>query len=132
MSLRLSCVFESGETEQKPDRSNCFFFLRKRNDLGSASDTVVCSAEFWSMRLEADSLVDEVMRAWPATIRVFLQYRMKCVGCPIGPFHTIYDSCVEHNTDIATFLADLRAVTGQVTPLASTAGTQVSGDSANT
>ncbi|WP_424164190.1 hypothetical protein [Bradyrhizobium sp.] len=26
------------------------------------------------------------MTAWPATIRVFLDFRMGCVGCPISGF----------------------------------------------
>ena len=34
----------------------------------------------------ADLTVDDVMRRWPATIRVFLDFRMGCVGCPIAAF----------------------------------------------
>ncbi|NIX75913.1 DUF1858 domain-containing protein [Microvirga terricola] len=64
------------------------------------------------MSVEATQLVDDVMRRWPATIRVFLKYRMRCVGCPIGCFHTIDDACREHATDRAQFLADLRDAVG--------------------
>lgn len=66
------------------------------------------------MTAEAHHLVDDVMRRWPATIRVFLDYRMRCVGCPIGCFHTIDDACREHGADRETFLADLRRVAAQV------------------
>jgi hybrid cluster-associated redox disulfide protein len=62
------------------------------------------------MRIEIFSLVDDVMRHSPGTIRVFLDFRMNCVGCPIASFHSIEDACREHSVDIATFVAALRAV----------------------
>ena len=53
--------------------------------------------------------VDEVMRRWPATIRVFLDFRMNCVGCPIAGFHTVEDACREHGAAPRDFLSALRA-----------------------
>ena len=61
------------------------------------------------MRIEAFSLVDDVMRGSPATIRVFLDFRMNCVGCPITSFHSVEEACQEHGIDVATLLAALRA-----------------------
>jgi len=61
------------------------------------------------MTIESAHLVDDVMRQWPATIRVFLNYGMHCVGCPITCFHTVDDACREHKVDRTAFLADLRA-----------------------
>lgn len=43
-----------------------------------------------------DLSVAEIMRRWPATIRVFLDRNMRCVGCPIAPFHTLVDAAAEH------------------------------------
>ncbi len=63
------------------------------------------------MLIEAHDLVDAVMAAWPATIGVFLQFGMRCVGCPIACFHTVDDACFEHGVDPVRFLAALRAVT---------------------
>jgi len=83
------------------------------------------------MCLQTDSLVDDVMRTCPTTILVFLHYRMKCVGCPISPFHTINDACREHNADPACFLSDLRVAAGQGAPANSITGVPVSEDSAN-
>lgn len=60
-------------------------------------------------------LVDDVMRKWPSTIPVFLKYRMKCVGCPIGPFHTIQDACREHDVDCSAFVVDLNVAIGRAT-----------------
>jgi hybrid cluster-associated redox disulfide protein len=62
------------------------------------------------MAIEDTALVDDVMRRYPATIRVFLDFRMGCVGCPIACFHTVDDACREHNVDRASFLAALRRV----------------------
>lgn len=62
------------------------------------------------MSIEFDTLVDDVMDACPATIRVFLDFKMGCVGCPIACFHTVDDACGEHGVDRAAFLAALRAV----------------------
>ncbi|MGO9771947.1 MAG: DUF1858 domain-containing protein [Roseiarcus sp.] len=83
------------------------------------------------MRLQTESLVDDVMRTWPATIPVFLRYRIKCVGCPIGPFHTIHDACREQNADAASLLSDLCAAAGQEAAANSIGGIHVSEDSAN-
>ncbi len=52
--------------------------------------------------------VDEVMRRWPATTRVFLRRRMACVGCPVGPFHTLAEAAVEYRIPLQAFLSELR------------------------
>jgi hybrid cluster-associated redox disulfide protein len=62
------------------------------------------------MPIASHILVDDVMHQWPATIRVFLDFRMSCVGCPIAGFHSIEDACREHGVDRESFLAALRAV----------------------
>ena len=49
-------------------------------------------------------IVDDVMRRWPSTIRVFLDFRMRCVGCPIASFHSIDEACAEHGVDATAFL----------------------------
>ncbi|MDE2376358.1 DUF1858 domain-containing protein [Bradyrhizobium sp.] len=67
------------------------------------------------MPIEADDLVDEVMRSHPTTIRVFLDFKMSCVGCPIACFHTVHDACLEHGVDRGEFLQALRGVAGDAT-----------------
>ena len=61
-----------------------------------------------SRELDLSKSVDDIMRLWPQTIRVFLDHRTHCVGCPIGTFHSIADSCREHGVDIDAFTAELR------------------------
>jgi hybrid cluster-associated redox disulfide protein len=60
------------------------------------------------MFIRLDDLVDEVMSRSPQTIKVFLEFKMRCVGCPIGCFHTVDDACREHGVDRETFLRALR------------------------
>lgn len=55
-------------------------------------------------RPSPDMFVDDVMRRWPSTIRVFLDFRMRCVGCPIAAFHSIDEACEEHEVDASDFL----------------------------
>jgi hybrid cluster-associated redox disulfide protein len=47
---------------------------------------------------------------WPDIARVFLSHRMLCFGCPIAPFHTIMDACLEYGLDEILFRNDLNAV----------------------
>jgi hybrid cluster-associated redox disulfide protein len=60
------------------------------------------------VRITPDSLLDDVMRDAPATIRVFLDFKFGCVGCPIALFHTVADACREHRVEINPFLLVLR------------------------
>jgi hybrid cluster-associated redox disulfide protein len=64
------------------------------------------------MAIGSHLLVDDVMRRWPATIRVFLDFKMSCVGCPIAGFHDIDDACREHGADRQSFLSALSSVAG--------------------
>lgn len=67
------------------------------------------------MPIGFDDLVGEVMTARPVTIRVFLDFRMGCVGCPISAFHSVDDACTEHGIDRDAFLAALRIAVAIVT-----------------
>jgi len=53
-------------------------------------------------------IVDDVMTRWPVTIRVFLDFKLGCVGCPIASFHSVDDACREHGIDAGSFVAALR------------------------
>ena len=57
--------------------------------------------------IDPDMSVDEIMRRWPATIRVMIRNGMFCIGCPIGTFHTVTEACVAHKVDEKAFSAEL-------------------------
>jgi hybrid cluster-associated redox disulfide protein len=61
------------------------------------------------MTIGFDTLVGDVMRDEPSTIRVFLDFKMRCVGCPIACFHTVDDACREHGVNRDRFLAAVRS-----------------------
>lgn len=63
-------------------------------------------------RYHDDMSMDEIMRRWPATIRVLLDHRMLCVGCPIAPFHTVDDAIREHGVEAERFRKALLAAIG--------------------
>jgi hybrid cluster-associated redox disulfide protein len=91
--------------------------LRKRNEPDVKDIILPGLQECRPMHLAVDEIVDELMRKSPSAIAVFLKYQMKCVGCPIGPFHTIEDACREHSVDRAAFIADVRrAIDAEIPP----------------
>lgn len=61
------------------------------------------------LTIDPEMTVDEIMRRWPATIRVFIRNRMLCIGCPIGVFHTVKDACDAHRIDEDNFSGELLA-----------------------
>ena len=58
-----------------------------------------------------DLSVAEIMSTWPSTIRVFLDRRMQCVGCPIAPFHTLTDAAEEHGLLLARLVSEVEGHT---------------------
>jgi len=58
---------------------------------------------------DPDLTLAEMFRLWPDSATVFLRHQMLCVGCPIAPFHTVIDACLEYGLDEAAFREELRA-----------------------
>ncbi|MEO5806728.1 DUF1858 domain-containing protein [Devosia sp.] len=46
-----------------------------------------------------DMSVLAIMQKWPLTVGAFLDFGLHCVGCPIGPFHSLGDASLEHAVD---------------------------------
>lgn len=63
--------------------------------------------------IDEDEPVGALMRRRPQTIRVFLDYRFECVGCPIAFMHSVADAIREHNADRIAFLSALDAAMGE-------------------
>jgi len=46
---------------------------------------------------ELDTMtLQAIMTKWPGTVRLFIDWRLHCVGCPIANFHRLSDSAYEH------------------------------------
>jgi hybrid cluster-associated redox disulfide protein len=72
------------------------------------------------MSLSLYDLVDDVMRGAPDTIRVFLEHKMGCVGCPIATFHTQVSCSWAHHSELHAQLAGPagpRPAAGAIRPL---------------
>ena len=54
--------------------------------------------------------LSEIMVRWPATIRIFIDHNMHCVGCPISPFHTLVEAAEEHGQVLDDLLAEIETV----------------------
>ena len=64
-------------------------------------------------RVTANTLVCDVIAAYPQTVLVFVRHGLHCPGCYIAPFHTLTDTAREHRIALAPLLSDLnRAVAG--------------------
>ncbi len=63
-----------------------------------------------------DTPVEDVMRRFPATIAVFMRRRMHCIGCAIGPFHTVEDAASEYHAEPEALLRELRDAAGRAPP----------------
>ncbi|MFO8128177.1 DUF1858 domain-containing protein [Yoonia sp.] len=61
---------------------------------------------------DPDLPLSEMMTRWPQTVPVFLRHKMLCVGCLIGPFHTIVDACAAYHLDQDAFMAELMTAAG--------------------
>jgi hybrid cluster-associated redox disulfide protein len=43
--------------------------------------------------------LSEIMRIWPRTIRVFVEWHLHCIGCPISDLHRLADAADQHGCD---------------------------------
>ena len=52
--------------------------------------------------------ISELIRKYPKTVFVFLDYGLHCVGCPMALPETIEEAAKLHNIDLKKFLKDLK------------------------
>ncbi len=53
--------------------------------------------------------VDEIMRHWPQTIEVFLQFRTDCVGCAMAGYCTLEEVLGLYDLRGTGFLTELKS-----------------------
>lgn len=58
-------------------------------------------------KLQADSIVAEVMQRWPSTVAVFVRRRMACPGCALSPFITVAEAARAYGLPAAELLVEL-------------------------
>ncbi|WP_417741843.1 DUF1858 domain-containing protein [Salipiger sp.] len=52
---------------------------------------------------DPDLPLADLFALWPEVARAFLDRGMLCPGCPIAPFHTLTEACLEYDLDEDTF-----------------------------
>jgi hybrid cluster-associated redox disulfide protein len=64
--------------------------------------------------MRSDVILDlslaDIMSDSPSTIGVFLSHQMRCVGCPIAPFHTLPDAAREHGLPLKDLAEEIEAL----------------------
>ena len=57
-------------------------------------------------------IVADLLNSWPATVPVFLEHRLGCVGCAMAPFDTLADVVEVYQLQPEVFLAELEKAIG--------------------
>lgn len=60
--------------------------------------------------ITAETILDDLMRAYTDTIPIFIRRKMMCIGCPVVRLHDVGEACREHGVPLAEFLAEANAV----------------------
>ncbi|MBC8331987.1 MAG: DUF1858 domain-containing protein [Anaerolineae bacterium] len=60
--------------------------------------------------------VADIMGTWPQTVKIFLKYRMICVGCQLSEFDTLKDVLLNYGYSPDKILAELNAALRDNTP----------------
>jgi hybrid cluster-associated redox disulfide protein len=65
--------------------------------------------------ITADTLVCDVVAAYPQTVLVFVRHGLHCPGCYIAPFHTLADTAREYQIAVAPLLRELNQAVANTT-----------------
>lgn len=60
--------------------------------------------------LKPDLLVSEILERWPATIAVFLNHRMACVGCGMSGFETLSSAAQIYQVQVSVLVREMQSV----------------------
>ena len=64
------------------------------------------------MKLDKNSIIGDVLDAYPQTAPVFMAIGMHCLGCPASRGESIADACMVHGVNVDELLAELKKVVG--------------------
>jgi hybrid cluster-associated redox disulfide protein len=62
------------------------------------------------MKLDKDMTIGEVVRTYPETIEVLMEFGMGCVGCPASQAETLEQAAMVHGFDVDELLEKLNEV----------------------
>ena len=64
------------------------------------------------MTLDKNSIIGDVLDAYPQTAPVFMAIGMHCLGCPASRGESIADACMVHGVNVDELIAELKKVVG--------------------
>lgn len=66
--------------------------------------------------INPDTIVADLMSAWPQSIPIFLKHHMSCVGCSMSGFETITDAARIYGLFLPDFMDELQQAIGLKSP----------------
>jgi len=58
--------------------------------------------------IDAETLISDLLDAYPKTAEVFINNKMVCVGCEAEKFHTIKDAAENYNVEIKSLIEEIK------------------------
>lgn len=65
------------------------------------------------MTIDKNTIIGDVLDAYPDTAEFFLEIGMHCLGCPHSRGESIEEACYVHGTDADELIAKINASIGQ-------------------
>ncbi|MBQ5398619.1 MAG: DUF1858 domain-containing protein [Ruminococcus sp.] len=62
------------------------------------------------MTITKESIIGDVLDAFPQTAPVFMSIGMHCLGCPASRGESVADACMVHGVDADALIAELNKV----------------------
>ncbi len=62
------------------------------------------------MTVTKDSVIGDVLDAYPKTAAVFMSIGMHCLGCPASRGESIADACMVHGVDADELIQEINKV----------------------
>ncbi|MEE3333286.1 MAG: DUF1858 domain-containing protein [Ruminococcus sp.] len=65
------------------------------------------------MTVTKDSIIGDVLDAYPQTAELFFSIGMHCLGCPASRGESVADACMVHGVDADELIAKINSVIAQ-------------------
>lgn len=65
------------------------------------------------MTIDKNTIIGDVLDAYPETAEYFFEIGMHCLGCPHSRGESIEEACYVHGTDADELVAKLKSAVGQ-------------------
>ncbi len=63
--------------------------------------------------ISLDTRIYDLLRKYPKTAVLFIQYRMACIGCPMSIFDTIKDAALYHHINPQSLFEKIQTIIQQ-------------------